>query len=102
VVFRARDLTLKRTVALKIFVRLGTSPPLMDEARGRRAQSSNVCTIFAVDDSDGISMIVMEHVGRPAAPKRFSTGKLRWKMPDVARQIAMGIQRPRHKIVHGI
>ena len=35
-------------------------------AAPRRSNHPNVCTVYAVDDSDGVSMIVMEHVeGQP-------------------------------------
>lgn len=106
VVFRARDLTLERTVALKIFrSALGTSPRrLMDEARAAAALNHpNVCTIFAVDDSDGISMIVMEHVAGRPLKKILDGGKLPLEdAQNVARQIALGMTNAHaHKIVHG-
>jgi alkyl hydroperoxide reductase subunit AhpC len=106
VVFRARDLTLERTVALKIFrSSLATSPRrLMDEARAAAALNHpNVCTIFAVDDSDGISMIVMEHIAGKPLKKLLDGGKLPLdEARSVTRQIALGMANAHsHKIVHG-
>ena len=68
-VFRARDLTLDRDVALKV-LRPGSPVPaaaLLTEARAAAALSHpNVCAIYAVDSSQGVPMIVMEYVaGRP-------------------------------------
>src|SRR5437867_2957081 len=68
-VFRARDLTLDREVALKVLRPGGPVPAtaLLDEARAAAAVSHpNVCIIHAVDSSLGAPMIVMEYVaGRP-------------------------------------
>src|SRR5262249_48708023 len=67
--WRARDLTLDRTVALKVLRPGSPVPPesLLAEARAAAALSHpNVCTIHAVDSSQGAPMIVMEYVdGRP-------------------------------------
>src|SRR5262249_57018724 len=68
-VFRARDLTLDREVALKV-LRPGSAVPavgLLAEARAAAALSHpNVCAIYAVDSSEGAPMIVMEFVpGHP-------------------------------------
>ena len=106
VVYRARDLTLQRTVALKIFrPRAGGSPrQWLEEARSAAALNHpNVCTVYAVDDSDGVSMIVMEHVeGRPLR-KVVEGGRLQLEeVKSIARQIALGMSNAHtHKIVHG-
>ena len=68
-VFRARDLTLDREVALKV-LRPGSPVPaatLLAEARAAATLNHpNVCVIHAVDSSLGAPMIVMEYVaGRP-------------------------------------
>jgi alkyl hydroperoxide reductase subunit AhpC len=106
VVYRARDLTLERTVALKIFRPSGATAPrrLLEEARAAAALNHpNVCTIFAVDDTDGISMIVMEHVEGQPLKKVLEAGKLPLEdVKSIARQIALGMANAHaHKIVHG-
>src|SRR6516162_5324246 len=68
-VFRARDLTLDREVALKVLRPTSPVPAatLLAEARAAAALSHpNVCIIHAVDSSLGAPIIVMEYVtGRP-------------------------------------
>ncbi len=105
VVFRARDTTLERSVALKIF-RPGNalSRRMLDEARAAAALNHpNVCTVYAVDDSDGISMIVMEHVDGQPLKKRIEAGKLPLdETLSASRQIAQGMASAHaHQIVHG-
>jgi serine/threonine protein kinase len=104
-VFRAKDTTLERRVALKIFKPGNSlSRRMLDEARAAAALNHpNVCTVYAVDDSDGISMIVMEHVDGQALKKRIDGGAL--PLDEVlshTRQIAQGMASAHaHKIVHG-
>ena len=106
VVFRARDLVLERTVALKIFRASGHMAPrrFLGEARSAAALNHpNVCTVFAIDESDGLSMIVMEHVdGKPLA-KILESGKLPLEeAKSMARQIALDMAAAHaHQIVHG-
>lgn len=64
-VFRARDTSLERTVALKIIPpdSPATAATVLDEARAAAALNHvNICTVFAVDDSEGIPFIAMEYV----------------------------------------
>jgi eukaryotic-like serine/threonine-protein kinase len=106
IVFRAHDLTLQRTVALKIF-RPGSSVAprrLLEEARAAAALNHpNLCTVFGVEDADGISMIVMEHVEGQPLKKILEAGKLPLEEAKrIARQIALGMANAHaHKIVHG-
>ena len=64
-VFRAHDTTLDRTVALKV---LKADSPLraddmLAEARSAAALNHpNICTVYAVDDSEGVPLIAMEYV----------------------------------------
>ena len=68
-VFRAHDTTLQRTVALKVIKPDSplTLSAVLDEARSVAALNHpNICTVYAVDDSEGIPIIAMEYVpGRP-------------------------------------
>ena len=79
-VYRARDLRLKRDVALKI---LRTSAPaeqsardLLQEARhAARLNHPNVCTIYEVEETGATPFIAMEHVpGRPLSSVIASGG----------------------------
>src|SRR5205823_8401733 len=78
-VFRARDLTLDREVALKV-LRPGSpvsAETLLAEARAAAALSHpNVCVIHAVDSSLGAPMIVMEYVGGQPLSELMGNGLL--------------------------
>ncbi len=106
VVYLARDLTLKRRVALKVFKPTVNGAPrrLLDEARSAAALNHpNVCTIFSVDDSDGVSMIVMEYVEGQPLGKKLESGPLpASEVKQIVRQIASGMAAAHAKqIVHG-
>jgi len=106
VVYRARDLTLERTVALKIFRPTDSKAPrrVLDEARAAAALNHpNVCTVFAVDDSDGVSMIVMEHVSGQPLKRLIESGPLPLEEArHIVRQIALGMAAAHgRQIVHG-
>ncbi len=106
VVFRGHDLTLERPVALKIFHRESNGSPrrALDEARSAAALNHpNVCTIFAIDESDGVSMIVMEYIDGNSLKKVLSGGKLSLEeAKNIARQIALGMAAAHaQQIVHG-
>ena len=67
VVYRARQLSLNRPVALKVFD--GSLAPPNEIARFRRAaqaaarlQHPNIATIHAVGEEDGISYLAMEEI----------------------------------------
>jgi alkyl hydroperoxide reductase subunit AhpC len=105
-VFRAHDTVLDRQVALKVF-RSGTpfSPlAILGEARAAAALNHpNVCTIFAVEDSEGVPVIVMEYVdGRPLS-KLLQEGRLSpVQVAGLGRQIARGMAAAHGLgIVHG-
>jgi len=106
VVYRARDLTLERTVALKIFRPTDAKAPrrVLDEARAAAALNHpNVCTVYAIDDSDGMSMIVMEHVDGQPLKRLLDNGPLpQQEAQHLVRQIALGMANAHaHQIVHG-
>src|SRR5262249_16963803 len=106
VVFRAHDQVLKRTVALKVFRPTASGAPrrLLEEARAAAALNHpNVCTVFSVDESAGLSMIVMEHVDGQPLKRTLENEKLgRDDAIVIARQIALGMgDAHAHQIVHG-
>jgi serine/threonine protein kinase len=77
---------------------------MLDEARAAAALNHpNVCTLFSVDDTDGISMIVMEHVEGQSLKRLLEAGRLsQEEAKNIARQIALGMANAHaHKIVHG-
>ncbi len=105
-VFRAHDVMLERTVALKV-LRAGSAlepHALLAEARAAAALSHpNVCIIHAVDTSQGTPMIVMEYVAGQPLSSVLEKGPL--EHPQVAslgRQIALGMAAAHAQgIVHG-
>jgi alkyl hydroperoxide reductase subunit AhpC len=106
VVYRAHDTRLERPVALKVFRqnRIGGSRKYLDEARAAAALNHpNVCAVFAVEDGDGVPMIVMEYVDGQPLKKLLAAGRL--SLEDVhraARQIALGMAAAHgRQIVHG-
>jgi serine/threonine protein kinase len=106
-VFRARDLKLQRTVALKVLrSRASVSPSAaLAEARAAAALSHpNICTVFAVEQSEGVPMIAMEHVrGRALNRVIERDGALGpQRAAAIARQIALGMAAAHAQgIVHG-
>lgn len=105
-VFRARDILLDRTVALKV-LRPGSSAAsesLLAEARAAAALNHpNVCTIFGVDASDGAPMIVMEYVVGESLASRLRGGALSTEYAATyTRQIAAGMAAAHAaNVVHG-
>ncbi len=61
-VFRARDITLQRSVALKV-LKPGAPGTALAEARSAASLNHpNICTIFSVDDGEGVPLIAMEYL----------------------------------------
>ena len=105
VVYRARDLVLDRTVALKVLQPGNVvRDRVLAEARAAAALNHpNVCTVHAIDDSHGALMIVMEYVGGETLAERIQSGAL---APDavaaIGRQIAAGLAAAHAEgVVHG-
>jgi eukaryotic-like serine/threonine-protein kinase len=104
--FRAHDTVLDRSVALKVFKAspAPSSPTVLAEARAAAALSHpNVCTIFAVDDSEGVPVIAMEYVDGPSLDVLLEGGALTAaQVADLGRQIALGLAAAHELgIVHG-
>jgi alkyl hydroperoxide reductase subunit AhpC len=105
-VFRAHDIVLDRPVALKVFKAGGapSSPAILAEARAAAALNHpNVCTIFAVDDSEGTPVIAMEYVDGQPLNVMLRAGALAAALvADLGRQIALGMAAAHGLgIVHG-
>jgi serine/threonine protein kinase len=104
-VFAAWDLRLERNVALKVLKR-NTAESREDVLREARAAAPlshpNVCTIYAVDEIDGLPVIAMEYIdGRPLTELIAASPAERLKL-EIARGISLGLAaaHARH-IVHG-
>ncbi len=105
VVYRARDLTLDRPVALKV-LRPGhvARDRVLAEARAAAALNHpNVCTVHAVDDSNGAPMIVMEYVAGETLASRIQSGPLAHdSVAALGRQMATGLAAAHAAgVVHG-
>jgi serine/threonine protein kinase len=105
-VYRARDLTLDRMVALKVLRPGGPLAPevLLAEARAAAALTHpNVCIIHAVDSSLGPPMIVMEYVDGEPLSRRLQEARLPSKQARLlGRQIAVGMAAAHAQgVVHG-
>jgi alkyl hydroperoxide reductase subunit AhpC len=105
-VFRAHDTVLDRLVAVKVFKPGSGSPPpdVLAEARAAAALNHpNVCTIFAVDDSEGVPVIVMEYVEGQSLGMMLQGGALSaGQAAGLGSQIAQGMAAAHGQgIVHG-
>ncbi len=105
-VFRAQDVVLERTVALKVIRPDAATPPdaLLNEARAAAALvHPNVCTVFAVDGSEGVPMIVMEYVeGKPLSTMLQTAPLGVAQALSIGRQVARGMAAAHARgIVHG-
>jgi alkyl hydroperoxide reductase subunit AhpC/predicted Ser/Thr protein kinase len=105
-VYRARDLQLDRSVALKVFKPDCPVTPSAALAEARVAAAlnhPNLCTIYAVDDSAGVPIISMEYIAgeslsKAVPPRQLSTELLL----SISRQIASGMAAAHAEgIVHG-
>ncbi|MCH8913668.1 MAG: serine/threonine protein kinase, partial [Planctomycetes bacterium] len=105
VVFRAYDRTLERPVALKILKPTDKQiPSIQQEARAAAALNHpNVCTIHSIDDSEGISMIVMEYLKGQSLKQMIAGGALGpKKVAPIAVQVARGMAAAHEAgVIHG-
>jgi serine/threonine-protein kinase len=105
-VFRAHDTVLDRSVALKVF-KAGRSPSsasVLAEARAVAALNHpNICTIFAVDDSEGVPVIALEYVdGQPLSVLLEAGALSAGRAAELGRQVAQGMAAAHGLgIVHG-
>lgn len=94
-VFRAQDTTLERTVALKVMKPDSPVPAsaVLAEARAAAALNHpNVCTIYSVDEAEGVPVIAMEYLSGSPLSKRIAGRPLPPETAaSIARQIASGM-----------
>jgi len=104
-VYLAHDAVLDRKVALKIVRNQGGwTPSVRHEARAAAALNHpNVCTVFGIDDSEGLVAIVMEYLTGQPLSRRIMDGRLPIsEVIALARQIAAGMTAAHEAgIVHG-
>ena len=105
-VYRAKDLQLDRSVALKVFKPDCPVTPSAALAEARVAAAlnhPNLCTIYAVDDSAGVPIISMEYIAGESLTKSVGADQLpRESLMSIARQIAAGMAAAHAEgIVHG-
>jgi alkyl hydroperoxide reductase subunit AhpC/predicted Ser/Thr protein kinase len=106
-VFRAHDTTLHRTVALKIMKPDNPVPAAAVLAEARAAASLNdphVCTIYSVDEAEGVPIIAMEYLSGKPLSKLIVPGQPLGmnQAVDIARQVALGMAAAHAQgVVHG-
>jgi alkyl hydroperoxide reductase subunit AhpC len=105
-VYRAYDSLLERQVALKVMGPGGasSSDAVLREARAAAALiHPHICTVFAVDASEGVFMIVMEYLDGQPLSKSLEQGPLPpERVAAIGRQVALGMAAAHAQaIVHG-
>ena len=107
-VYKAEDLKLKRTVALKFL----SSRALADEDQRarflREAQAAggldhpNICTVYEVEEVAGETFIAMAYVDGRNLQDKIAAGPLEIDDAlDIARQVAQGLEAAHRKeVVH--
>jgi serine/threonine protein kinase len=108
IVYKAEDMKLKRTVAIKFLPREWSSNPearerFVQEARAAAALSHpNICTIHEVDDSEDKPFIVMEYVEGENLREKLRKGPLPVEDAlDIVIPAAEGLDKAHQKgIVH--
>ena len=108
VVYKARDMRLDRTVALKFL------PPELTkdkeakkrfilEAKAAAAlDHPNICTVFEVDEADGQTFIAMSYIEGQSLKDKLESGPLAIdESKDIALQVAEGLKEAHEKgIIH--
>jgi alkyl hydroperoxide reductase subunit AhpC len=104
-VFGAWDLHLERPVALKVLRRsiAESREALLNEARAAaRVNHPHVCTIYAVEEADGLPLIVMEQLEGRALSQMIPEPLDEALALALAAQVASGLAAAHlHEVVHG-
>ena len=109
VIYRAEDLKLKRTVALKVLTESFTQDEeskrrfILEAQSASSLQHNNICTIHEIDETpDGQLFIAMDCYTGETLKQRMRRGTLGvQETTDIARQIAEGLKKAHeNRIVH--
>ncbi len=109
VIYRAEDLKLKRTVALKVLTESFTQDEeskrrfILEAQSASSLQHNNICTIHEIDETpDGQLFIAMDYYTGETLKQRIRRGTLEVKeILDIARQTAEGLKKAHENgIVH--
>jgi len=109
VIYRAEDLKLKRTVALKVLTESFTQDEeskrrfILEAQSASSLQHNNICTIHEIDETpDGQLFIAMDCYIGETLKQRIRRGTLSvQEITDIARQIAEGLKKAHENgIVH--
>jgi len=104
-VFAAWDLRLERMVALKVLKRSvhESRDAVLAEARAAaKVNHPYVCTVYAVEEEDGLPLIAMEYLDGRTLSQAIAEGLPRAAAQDLARQIATGLAAAHaQQVVHG-
>jgi serine/threonine protein kinase len=104
-VFAAWDLRLARMVALKVLKRdvFGARDVALAEARAAAALNCpNACTIYAVDEEDGLPVIAMEYLDGQSLSQVIEQGLEHRDALELASQIAAGLAAAHEQnVIHG-
>lgn len=104
-VFAAWDLRLERTVALKVLKRrvFESREAVLAEARAAaRLNDPHVCTLYAVEEEDGLPLIVMEYLDGQSLSQMIADGLSPQAALGLAAQIASGLAAAHaQEVVHG-
>jgi Tol biopolymer transport system component len=107
-VYRARDLTLRRDVALKVLPDAFAADPERLARFEREAQvlaalnHPNIAQVHGIESSDGVRALVMEFVDGPDLARRLAGGALSIdEALGIARQIALALEAAHERgIIH--
>jgi len=104
-VFSAWDLRLERMVALKVLNRsiFESRDAVLAEARAAaKVNHPHVCTVYAVEEEDGLPLIAMEYLDGRTLSQAIAEGLPRDAAQNLAAQIASGLAAAHtQQVVHG-
>jgi serine/threonine-protein kinase len=108
VVFKAEDIRLKRTVALKFLPPELTHIPDVKDRFMREAQAAaaldhpNICTVYEFDQAEGRAFISMAYIEGQSLKKKIGSGPIELEEAlKIATQVAEGLHEAHRKgIVH--
>jgi len=108
VVYKAKDIRLKRTVALKFLPAeltkdKGARKRFIQEAQAAAAlEHPNICTVFEVDEDDGQTFIAMSYIAGQSLKDKLKDGPMDVdEAKDIAVQVAEGLRDAHEKgIIH--